>query len=198
MKNGLGKKQIIIITVSIVTVLLIAAVVWAIIAAQQSESEPDPFLTQTASEESTPEQVEEAPAVSIAEADTPTIDESTVSYVAVEPLAVEVAYVKGVPGFEFSIERTQSGLSYVDFSSPDVAGTKCTDDEGVFASVIENPQSDGDRATVTTTKKVGDTSYGLSLPENTCTDDPELFAQYQQSFKDAFGLLRALPDTAEN
>lgn len=160
---------------------------------------PSPQTAAPAADDTTQEATdtpaeEEAPAEAIPEeVPAATIDPSTVSRIAVEPLELSVAYVKGVPGFGFSVERTASGTRYVAFSSEALIGTKCTDDEGVFASIVVNP-SEQDTPTVTETKKLDDTTYGLSLPDDTCTADTTLFTQYQAAFRDAFSLLERLSD----
>ncbi len=158
---------------------------------------PSPQTAAPAAEESS-EEAAEAPAEESqplddvpAEEPAATIDPSTVSRIEVEPLELSVAYVRGVPGFGFSVERTASGTRYVEFSSEALIGTKCTDDEGVFASIIVNPTNQ-DTPTLSETKKLDDTTYGLSLPDDTCTADEALFAGYQNAFRDAFSLLERL------
>lgn len=120
-----------------------------------------------------------------------TLDPATVSTVAIQPMELTVSYVKGTPGFEFFVMRTAAGTQYVEFSSPDLAGTKCTNDKGVFASIIEAP-SDNESTTLSKTTTVEGTKYGLSLADATCTSDTELLKQFQSSFSDAFSLLKKL------
>jgi len=88
--------------------------------------------------------------------------------------------------------RTADSTEYVDFSAPELVGTKCTDDKGVFVSIIQNPSTDEGSATISKTVTVGEDSYGLSLASETCTSDVELLKQYQTSFSDAFTLLKSL------
>ena len=159
---------------------------------------PSPQTAAPAAQERRDTVSEEAPAESSeplddvpAEDPVPTIDPSTVARIDVEPLELSVAYVRGVPGFGFSVERTANGTRYVEFSSESLIGTKCTDDVGAFASIIVDP-TDQDTPTVSQTKVVGGTTYGLSLPDDTCTADAALFVQYQAAFRDAFSLLERL------
>jgi hypothetical protein len=141
------------------------------------QSEPEP-------ETSTTEPETTAPVV--------TVDPTTVDSVDIVPLDITVSYVKGIPGFTYAIQRSQNGTRYIEFSSADLIGTKCTDDTGIFASIIENPSPDTEGATVSTTTTVGQDTYGLSLATDTCTSNPELLKQYQASFNDAFTLLRSI------
>jgi hypothetical protein len=119
-------------------------------------------------------------------------DPDTLASVDVEPLGVTVFYAKGTPGFEFAIKKTASQTQYVEFTSSDLVGTKCTDDNGLFASIIKNPSSNEDQSTITQTVKVGNDSYGLSLAGKGCTSDADLLAQYQAAFTSGFSSLKAL------
>ena len=185
-----GKRQSIGITIAVAILLAVGLFIWAFSRPsgqkETDNNQPAPIEdVEVAEEENTSE-----PAAD--EAATPTIDPETVSTVAIDSLALSVPYIKGIPGFSYSISRTGSGTQYVDFVSDQLKGTKCTDDEGVFATIIQSPNADEDQTTLTLTKEVNGSTYGLSLPSDTCTADAALFAQYQQSFKDAFGLLKAL------
>lgn len=198
MTRSFTQKQKIVAIISAVAVLLVAALVVWWLAFQRSQSEPDPFISssQNQDETQTPtpkadEPTEEAPVAE--ETPASTIDPATVSTVDIEPLEITVSYVRGVPGFGFLVQRTADGTEYVEFASEEVAGTKCTDDTGVFASIIVSP-SEQDGATITDEVTVDGTVYGLSLPDATCTSDEALFAQYQASFKDAFSLLSKIEE----
>jgi hypothetical protein len=120
-----------------------------------------------------------------------TLDPSTVSSINIEPLGITVSYVNGIGGFEYVIQRTASGTQYVEFRSPELAGTKCTDDAGAFVSILEAPD-DNENPTITETKTVDGKKYGLSLTDDTCTGNPELLDRYQASFKDAFSLIKKI------
>ena len=115
-------------------------------------------------------------------------DSSEVSSIEVSQLGIEVSYISGINGFNYEVMRTPSGTRYVEFRNDDVIGTKCSDDDGVFASIVEDPQSVED-ATLVKTIAVEGTVYGLSIAESTCTSDPELLKSYQDSFTKAFVLL---------
>jgi len=121
----------------------------------------------------------------------PTIDPATVSRIDIEPLKLSVAYVRGIPGFGFLVERTTSGTQYVSFSAEALIGTKCTDDKGVFASIIVNP-SEQDSPTVTKNVTVDGVRYGFAPSEDACTSNAALFTQYQVAFRDAFPLLQLM------
>ena len=198
MARSFTKKQKMVTIVSGIAVVLVAALVVWWLAFQRSQAEPDPFISTPQSENETqaPAPETDQPATETpAPEDEPasTVDPATVSTVAIEPLGITVSYVRGIPGFEFFVQRTADGTQYVEFASEEVAGTKCTNDTGVFASIIVSP-SDQDGATISDEVTVDGTVYGLSLPDATCTSDTELFARYQASFKDAFGLLAKIDD----
>lgn len=159
---------------------------------QSSDPVPTPPVT-TPTEESakdTPAEEDFAQEVIDEKAtEPPTIDASELATIVIEPLNLTVSYVRGIGGFAYVIQRTQSGTEYVEFSAESLVGTKCTDDTGVFASIIVNPAAN-DVATLANTTTIGEDTYGLALPDNTCTGNPDLFADYQASFRDAFGLLK--------
>lgn len=120
-------------------------------------------------------------------------DPALFSSIVIDAAGIEVFYSKGIPGFQYRVLRTASGTEYIEFSADGLKGTKCTDDEGVFASIIENPSS-SESQTVTVTTKVGNDTYGLSLASDTCTSDTALLQKYQAAFKNGFGSLRAVTE----
>lgn len=120
-----------------------------------------------------------------------TVDPATLTSIAIEPLGVTVFYSKGTPGFEFTVLKTADQTQYVEFTSSDLIGTKCTNDQGVFASIIKNPAAD-ESQTTSQTVKVGSDTYGLSLASASCTANPDLLTQYQTGFKNGFSSLAAL------
>ncbi len=121
----------------------------------------------------------------------PAPDPSTVATINVDPLSITVSYVKGAGGFEYEVLRTPSGTRYVEFRSESLIGSKCTDDQGAFASILENPNAD-ESAALAKTITVGGTKYGLSLASAACTSDTAKLQKYQQSFSNAFGLLKKM------
>jgi len=121
----------------------------------------------------------------------PAIDPEQVSTVAIEPMTITVSYMKGVGGFDYQVLRTPSGTKYVQFSSSNLVGTKCTDDIGVFASIIESPTTD-EAATLSKTTTTDGMTYGLSLADTTCTSDAGLLKQFQDAFSGAFSLLKKM------
>lgn len=121
----------------------------------------------------------------------PVIDPERVSTTDIEPMMITVAYIKGINGFDFQILRNPNGSKYVQFSSPSLVGTKCTNDTGVFASIIENPTAD-ERGTLSKTTVVDGTTFGLSLADESCTNNSEELKQYQASFSEPFTLLKKM------
>lgn len=119
-------------------------------------------------------------------------DPATLTSVAIEPLGVNVFYSKGTPGFEYEIKKTAEGTQYVEFTAQELIGTKCTDDEGLFASIVQNPTSTEDQTTVSQTITAGGEMYGLSLAGPGCTSDASLLEQYQTGFKNGFSSLQVL------
>lgn len=123
--------------------------------------------------------------------DQPAPDPATVSTIDIEPMKLAVSYVKGAGGFEYEVLRTPNGSQYVEFRSAELVGTKCTDDQGTFVSILENP-STGEGSSITKSTTVDGTKYGLSLAAANCTSDAAKLQKYQKSFNDAFGLLKKL------
>ena len=121
----------------------------------------------------------------------PTVDPLTLNSIDIQPMAITVYYSKGTPGFEFTVLKTGDKTQYVQFTSPKLVGTKCTNDQGVFASIIKNP-SVNETQTIVQMVKVGDDTYGLSLASASCTDNSDLLTQYQTGFKNGFSNLKAL------
>ena len=119
------------------------------------------------------------------------LDPATVGTIAITPMNLDVAYVKGVGAIEYEVLRRPNGTQYVEFRSPDLVGTKCTDDEGAFASILADPQA-SEAATIATSTTVDGTKYGLSLSADSCTSDREKLHAYQTSFTDAFRLLKKI------
>jgi cytoskeletal protein RodZ len=122
---------------------------------------------------------------------TPKIDPSTADTIDIPPMNITVSYVKGVGGFEYEVLRTANGTQYVEFRSTDLVGTKCTNDQGAFASILASP-TDDESSTLSQKIEVGGTTYGLSLAGSNCTSNPDLLAKYQKSFSDAFTLLKKM------
>ena len=120
-----------------------------------------------------------------------TLDPAKVSTIDISPISLTVSYVKGIGPFEYEVLRTTNGTRYVEFKSPDLIGTKCTNDTGVFASILADPDSN-ESSTLAKTVTVDGTKYGLSLEPSTCTADESKLQAYQKSFGDAFSLLKKL------
>lgn len=196
-----NKRKRLILIVSAVVVVLLASIGTAVFIGSQSKEE-DPYkygeTTNTADDTATNTSEKEdsvtKPSKDVTNKnneDTTPLDPATVGAIDIEPLGVRVSYVKGAGGFEYQILRTPNGTQYVEFRSPELVGTKCTDDTGAFASVLANPQSN-ETSTLAKTTTIGDTKYGLSLASSTCTSDADKLKTYQNSFSDAFSLLKKL------
>lgn len=117
-------------------------------------------------------------------------DPSTVKQLEIAQLNVTLDYSNTLPGMSYSIGRTSGGTTYVQLANDQLVGDKCTDDSGVFATILKDPSST-DSTTVSTTVKVGDDTYGLALPSDSCTGDKDLFDEYQTSMKQNFPFLTA-------
>ena len=189
-----GKKRFI-ITSSLLglTILVVGGI---ILFQRTSSSDKTNSITTTAPSSSAakPETTATAsPAAAAApKSDALPVDPLTLSSVDVSPLGVVVFYTKGIHGFNFEIKKTDSKTQYAEFSAPELIGTICTDDNGTFASIIKNPTSTEDQATITATTKLGNDSYGLSLSGKSCTANQTLLTQYQTAFMNGFASLKAL------
>jgi hypothetical protein len=122
----------------------------------------------------------------------PVVDPATLTSIDIEPMAITVFYTKGTPGFEFAVKRTADRTEYVEFSSPDLVGTKCTNDGGVFASIIKNPAASEDQTTLSQKVTVGSDIYGLSLAGENCTSNTDLLEEYQTAFTNGFSQLKVM------
>lgn len=148
--------------------------------ATSSESTKDSDTEVNKEDEATPEETKVT-----------SVDPSTLTSVDIEPLAITVFYTKGTPGFDFAVKRTADRTQYVEFSSPNLIGTKCTNDEGVFASITKNAPSSVQQ-TESVKQKVGDDTYELLLSGKDCTSDIELLKEYQSAFSNGFSQLKAM------
>lgn len=194
MAQGLGnKKRLIAIIVAVLVVVCVALAIFT----QQSKSNDSSIVPESSEQfqndepkdeaiKSETEKNEDVSSPSMQE-----IDPSTVSSIDIQPLDLTVSYVKGIPGFEYQILRTAQGTRYVEFTNDSVKGTKCTDDTGVFASIIAGP-NEAEVATLDAKTVIEDMMYGLSLASDTCTNNQELLGQLQDSFSNAFPLLKKI------
>ena len=180
-------------------VLVVLLVVIAIVAWAKGHSNSTPQIindtskkdtSSSPSSDSTNTQQKTAP-TSSPTASQPTIDPAKVTTVDIAPMSITVSYLKGVGGFDYAVQRTPSGTQYVQFSSSKLVGTKCTNDEGVFASILENPSGD-ESSTVNQTVVVDGTTYGLSLADTSCTSNTDLLKQFQDAFSQPFSLLKKM------
>ena len=192
------------ISLAVLTILLVA--IGTIVLIRVFNTNPDPLVQQETSSSSTDvsndmpaeemdtsvESVDlETPNEETTITSEPELDPATVNTIDIEPMELTVSYGKGSGGFEYEVLRTTNGTRYVEFRSPTLIGTKCTNDEGAFASILANPDSN-ESTTLTKTTTVEETKYGLSLESSTCTSDEAKLQAYQKSFSDAFSLLKKM------
>ncbi len=194
------KKRSFIIVIIVLAVILITISTIAILNAMKGK-EKDPFVQKEQSTSNTSDTKDSSnqsdntsdttkddtePAK---DSDAEKLDPSTVATITVEPMAITVSYVKGAGGFSYEVGRTADGRRLVSFSSEALVGTKCTDDAGVFVSILQSP-NENEKATVSKTTVVDGTTYGLSIASSTCTSDSAALKKYQDSFSQAFSLLK--------
>jgi hypothetical protein len=191
MSRFLSKRGLIVaIIVLAVTLVAVGAIVLA-----KKPSQPSTVTTPDTSKQTTPSKdtTTETDATESNSSTTPasSVDPQTLTSVDITPLSVTVFYSKGTPGFEFTVLKTANKTQYVQFTSSDLVGTKCTNDQGAFASIIKNPSAD-EMQTTSQTVKVGSDTYGLSLASTGCTGNTDLLTEYQTGFKNGFSNLKAL------
>ncbi len=193
-KNSKGWRAAVIV-LSVLLLLVAVIAIWQYVVSRETSPEPTPAPdtsntgNNTDNGNTTPNPPDNGGTTPDPGDNKPIIDPARVSTVDIQPMNLTVSYIKGVPGFEFNVLRTQGDTQYVQFSAPELVGTKCSDDQGAFASIVKNPTS-SDASTLETTTIVGDVTYGLSLAAETCTNRPDLLKTYQNSFTEAFPLLR--------
>lgn len=187
MKATQGRKRLIttIIVLGLTVLIVGGVVVWQSL----NQPEPAPAESSTDSSQQQDAPLEEAPAAEADETSLPAVDPSTLASIDIEPLEITVFYTKGTGAFEFEVLRASDGTRYVEFSNAGLVGTKCSDDNGVFATIIESPASSDDSSIISDTVEVDGTIYGLSLATDTCTADPALLDTYQSGFINGFSQL---------
>lgn len=119
------------------------------------------------------------------------IDPATLNVIEVSQARLAVFYVKGIGSLEYEVLRSSDGRKYVEFRNPELIGTKCEDDLGVFVSILESPNS-SEQTTVSNKVSVEGVEYGLSVASPTCTSNAELLTKYQDAFIKPFSLLKKL------
>lgn len=186
-------KRTLVTTLSVLVVLLVAIGVIALLrmTGQDDGSSTKDSLTQSVTTDDSSENSASTDTTDVPdETDTAsTLDPETVATIDVPSLAITVSYVKGIGAFEYEALRANNGTRYVEFRSTELIGSKCTDDQGTFASILVSPTED-EKATLASTVTVDATEYGLSLADSTCTSNTEKLAIFQKSFSDAFSLLK--------
>lgn len=194
-------KRTLVTALAVLLVLLVAIATIALIQLN-GHKKTDPYVSQDststtdsvkdATEQPSKDETETPKPESATQSDTsPQLDPATVATVDIAPMSVTVSYVKGAGSFEYEVMRTANGTRYVVFNSTELAGTKCTNDKGTFATILASP-NDNESSTLTKTTVVDGTTYGLSLESSTCTSNADKLQTYQKSFSDAFGLLKKM------
>lgn len=122
---------------------------------------------------------------------TPAFNPDTTATIDITPLSLKVYYTKGVGALSYQVLRTPSGTRYVDFQAESLVGTKCTNDTGSFASILEKPSA-AEEATLSKTVTIKGEKYGLSLADDSCTSDIASLKNYQTAFSEGFDLLSHL------
>lgn len=189
-------KRAVVTSVSILAVLLAVIGGIALVRALAPNTS-DPYIQNESSETSTTGEDQDntettAPATPDEESGTeeaPVIDPASLSTIDIPPMTLTVSYTKGVGSFEYEVLRRPNGTRYVEFSSPSLVGTKCTDDKGTFASILESPSAE-EGATLAKTTTVDGQRYGLSLASEACTSDVAALKKFQSAFSDPFSLLK--------
>jgi len=193
MVKGQGKSKLI-ATIVVLAVTLITIGVIALLQNNTRQASTDTETkVETTKDDSTPtESTPAEPEKSVNTPAAPDVDPSTLSTIDIEPLGVAVSYTKGIPGFEFGVKRSSDGSQYVEFSAPELVGSKCTNDAGSFVSIIKDIKSSEDASTISQKVTVGGTTYGLSLTGSDCTSNIELLKKYQTAFSNGFSRLKEL------
>ncbi len=198
MARKISRRTIVIVSAVLLVLVALIGTIAVIRATQPNEKDPYKTTETSSKQETSVEAADEKETVSENSTKKPTsdqpsaesaLDPATVGTIEVAPLSLTVSYVKGVGGFEYEVLRTPGGTQYVEFSSAELAGTKCTDDTGVFVSILVGPK-ESEASTLAKTVTVDGTKYGLSLAGTNCTSDASKLQSYQKSFSDAFGLLK--------
>ena len=189
-----GRRKLFTVLAVIGAILLIIGIVAVVRALSSNE----PTTSTETTKKDTPAVSDEAKSTDKPDTETPektppeaAVDPARVTTVNIDPMAITVSYIKGIGGFDFEVKRTPNGTKFVTFSSTKLVGTKCTNDTGEFASIIDSPGAN-ETATLAKTTVVDGMTYGLSLADETCTPDTALLKQYQDSFSQAFTLLKKM------
>jgi hypothetical protein len=186
-----GKTGLIVTIIALGLTLVIVSTIVLLHNLNRPEATDEASSTET-TQEDTPAETTPDEDVTSEETTPPAVDPATLTSIDIEPLGIAVFYTKGTPGFEYAIKRTADRTEYIEFSSPDLVGTKCTDDGGVFASIIKNPASSEDQTAVSQKKTVGSDVYVLSLAGKNCASNVELLDEYQTAFSNGFSQLQAI------
>lgn len=190
-----GKKRLIITIIILgVFVLIAGGIAWASTHKETSgtKNSDTSQVTQVKKDEPTTE-TDNSPSVTTEVKPTVVMaDPATLSTVDIDPMHLVVSYTKGIPGFDFVIKHTADRTEYVEFSAAELVGTKCTDDDGSFASIIKNPSADENQTTIAQKVVAAGDTYGLSLYGRGCTNNTELLDQYQTAFSGGFTSLKAI------
>lgn len=192
MAKGQGKTGLIVTIIALGLTLVVVGTIAILSNLNPPAVTNDPSTANNSSENDTTTEETESTDENVDEPTQPAVDPATLTSVDIEPLAITVFYTKGTPGFDFVVKRSADQTQYVEFSSPNLVGTKCTNDEGVFATIVKNPASSEAQTTFVQEKTVGSDTYGLSLAGKNCTSDETLLDTYQTAFVQGFSQLKAM------
>ncbi|HRQ86945.1 MAG TPA: hypothetical protein PLY16_02435 [Candidatus Saccharibacteria bacterium] len=189
-RSGQKTKLIVTIVALLVTISMVAVIVWWAQQSKQTAPNVEQDDTSQAAPDPTP-QPSPTPAPDPSDDDsTNNIDTSNAEELVIEPLDIVMYYDKDLLGFEYHILRTAEGTQYIEFSTERLIGNKCTNDKGVFASFIKNPSTEEDRSTLSQETNVNGDTYGLTLTGESCASDLTLLETYQKGLADYFSLLK--------
>lgn len=189
-----SKRRLIIVIASTVTALiLVAGFIWVVahpygsinLADKTTSTEHNNTDNSNSNSSTTTKPAENTPTTPT----TPAPDPSTVKNLDISQLGLTLNYDRTLPGLSYEIKLTGSGTQYVSLMYDGLIGDKCTGDTGEFASIIKNPTS-ADSVAIKNTVKLGNDTYGLALPDSSCTSNVDLFNQFQASMTANFPYMK--------
>ena len=189
-----AKKRLIIASVLIVAVIALVVTLLVVNGNRSAQRQAAQETTKSETEKKESSENTSSPLESETpkeDEDLSAIDPATIGTVDITPASLTVSYIKGVGGFAYEVLRSADGRKYIELKNSELAGTKCSDDTGVFVSILEAP-NESEKATISKTMALDGVQYGLSVASPTCTSEPELLKQYQDAFSKPFGLLKKL------
>ena len=170
-KRVIGAIGIIILVFAVLIGILFASGVFRGEVKSEPRQAPQTEVTGEVSSDQPSEETAGSPKQEPEETTEPEVDPATLGTIDIEPAGLTVSYVKGVGGFQYEVKRASQGRKYLELSNESLIGTKCSNDTGVFVSIVESP-NDSEKGSVAKTVVVEGTTYGLSVASPTCTSKP--------------------------